>query len=188
MKIFVSGLISSGKSTLSKRIGYEFGIAYATSDQYLHVPAGKKKTVFNREDFRNFLSQNSSWVVEGIHVGMYHELVGENKPDLIVNLQIPNKTLCNAYKKRYSIAKHMYENAIIDPESNIIPELHYHPDCDADKQFRKFIMANKTIARFKTKYLRSKQTHEIPTITVRSYSAQQNVIEQIKQFQNTKTQ
>ena len=100
MKIAVIGFSGSGKSTLAQKLGKHYNISVLHLDTVHHLPGWKERDDESKKTIvKNFLNDNSSWVIDGNYSKLYYERRMQ-EADLIVMLLF-NRFNClfRAYKR-----------------------------------------------------------------------------------------
>ena len=100
MKIAVIGFSGSGKSTLAQKLGKHYNISVLHLDTVHHFPDWKERDDESKKTIvKNFLNDNSSWVIDGNYPKLYYERRMQ-EADLIVMLLF-NRFNClfRAYKR-----------------------------------------------------------------------------------------
>lgn len=95
MKYYIVGPVSSGKSTLAKKLSKILDIPYKSLDEVVHVPdksapfGNRKRKVEERDKIFNSIINQEEWIVEDVGRACFEE--GLKKSDTIIFLEIPSK-------------------------------------------------------------------------------------------------
>lgn len=95
MKIYIIGSVSSGKSTLAKKLSKAIDIPYISLDEVVYIsdktnPWGnRKRQVEERDKLFYSIMQQPKWIIEDAGRSCFEK--GLNKADIIVLLEIPTK-------------------------------------------------------------------------------------------------
>lgn len=197
MKIFVLGEMLSGKSTLAQNLATQFNLPYIISDvikaKCEKLPCVNKRDTIKSKciaELKDNLSQNSSWIIEGIHVWIPGGVTGEYKPDIVIDVNPRRRpgTAERMWRKRAEAARIIKEKydttGVLDTSSTILPA-HYRGT--GKKEFEKFMDANKGYRKHINEYTRNfSKDPDIKIFRLRSYRAQTDVFDYIRQIQSQK--
>jgi adenylate kinase family enzyme len=94
MKIYIVGAVSSGKSTLAKKLSKVSGISYRSLDEVVHVPDSSspcgniKRQAEDRDKLFSSIIQEPDWIIEDVGRPCFE--AGMKEADMIVLLEIPS--------------------------------------------------------------------------------------------------
>lgn len=118
MKIYIVGAVSSGKSTLAKRLSKALSIPYRSLDEVVHIsdeshPFGNRKREDTERDkiFKSVLQQ-PKWIIEDVGRPCFED--GLREADTIILLEVPAKVrnyriIKRWLKQRFGIEKCNYK-------------------------------------------------------------------------------
>ncbi len=95
MKIYIVGSVSSGKSTLAKKLSETLRIPYRSLDEVVHIPdksnpwGNRKRKVEERDKLFYSVIQQPKWIIEDVGRACFEE--GLKKADKIILLEISTK-------------------------------------------------------------------------------------------------
>ncbi len=94
MKIYIVGAVSSGKSTLAKKLSKASGIPFRSLDEVVHIPdssnpwGNMKRQAEERDKLFSSIIQESDWIIEDVGRPCFE--AGMKESDTIVLLEIPS--------------------------------------------------------------------------------------------------
>lgn len=103
MKIYIVGSVSSGKSTLAKKLSEELNIPYTSLDNVVYEidlsnpRSNTKRTDLERDKLFNFITDENNWIIEDVGRSCFKD--GLKKADKIILLDT------NKYIRNYRIVK-----------------------------------------------------------------------------------
>lgn len=117
MKIYIVGAVSSGKSTLAKKLSEALSIPYHSLDEVVHItdkshPWGNnKRDVGERDKLFKSVIQQPKWIIEDVGRPCFED--GLKEADRIVLIEVPSKIrnyriIKRWVKQRLGIEKCMY--------------------------------------------------------------------------------
>lgn len=92
MKIYIVGSVSSGKSTLAKKLSEVLHIPYKSLDEVVHIPDKsnhRKRQATERDNLFYSIIQQKDWIIEDVGRPCFEE--GFKKADTIILLEISIK-------------------------------------------------------------------------------------------------
>ncbi|HEX2944845.1 MAG TPA: AAA family ATPase [Clostridia bacterium] len=117
MKIYIVGAVSSGKSTLAKRLSATLGIPSYSLDEVVHIPdksspwGNIKRQAEERDQLFNSIIEQSKWIIEDVGRPCFE--AGMKEADMIILLETPSMTrnfriIKRWLKQRLGIEKCIY--------------------------------------------------------------------------------
>ncbi len=117
MKIYIVGSISSGKSTLARKLSMISNIPYQSLDEVVHIPdksnrwGNRKRDVKERGELFYSIIQQPTWIIEDVGRPCFED--GLKEADTIILLEISTKTrnyriITRWIKQRLGIEKSIY--------------------------------------------------------------------------------
>lgn len=103
MKIYIVGAVSSGKSTLAKKLSKELNIPYTSLDDVVYEVdpsnpcSNTKRTDLERDKLFNSIINDKNWIIEDVGRSCFKD--GLKKADKIILLET------NKYIRKYRIVK-----------------------------------------------------------------------------------
>ncbi len=94
MKIYIVGAVSSGKSTLAKKLSKVSGIPCRSLDEVVHIPDSSspwgniKRQAEDRDKLFSSIIEEPDWIIEDVGRPCFE--AGMKKADMIVLLEIPS--------------------------------------------------------------------------------------------------
>jgi len=138
MKIYIVGSVSSGKSTLAKKLSAIFKIPYQPLDELVHIsdksnPWGnRKRPVEERDNLFYSIMQQQSWIIEDTGRPCFE--VGLKKADTIILLEISPKLRNYRIVKRWIKQRLGIEKCIYNPRYQMLKcMLQWSKDYDEGK-------------------------------------------------------
>lgn len=138
MKIYIVGLVSSGKSTLAKKLSETLKIPYKSLDEVVHIhdksnPWGnRKRQVEERDNLFYSVIQQPEWIIEDVGRPCFEE--GLKRADTIVLLEIFTKVRNYRIIKRWIKQLLGIEKCIYNPRFDMLKcMLQWSKDYDAGK-------------------------------------------------------
>lgn len=117
-KIYISGSVASGKTTMAKKLSKQLNIPWYQLDNVVHIRLSSgdvKRSPQEREIEFNKIINCEKWIIEGVFRECFKN--GFEKADTIILLDTPS------FKRKYRIIKRwIYQNLKIE-ESNYVPTL-----------------------------------------------------------------
>jgi adenylate kinase family enzyme len=121
MKIYIVGAVSSGKSTLAKKLSKLCNIPYLSLDEVVHIPdkthpwGNRKRQVEEQDEIFNSFIQQPKWIIEDTGRPCFEE--GLKKANNIVLLDISSnlrkyRIIKRWIKQRLGIEKCIYRPRI----------------------------------------------------------------------------
>jgi len=124
MKIYIVGSVSSGKSTLAKKLSETLHIPYKSLDEVVHIPdktnpwGNRKRQVKERDNLFCSVIQQKEWIIEDVGRPFYEE--GFKKADTIILLEIPIKIRNFRIIKRWIKQRLGIEKCIYNPRYEML--------------------------------------------------------------------
>lgn len=124
MKIYIVGSVSSGKSTLAKKLSKALDIPYKSLDEVVHIPdktnpwGNRKRQVEERDKLFYSIIQQPNWIIEDVGRPCFEE--GLFKADIIVLLEIPAKIRNYRIIKRWIKQRLGIEKCIYNPRYEML--------------------------------------------------------------------
>jgi len=124
MKIYIVGSVSSGKSTLAKKLSKALDIPYKSLDEVVHIPdkssswGNRKREVEERDKLFYSIIQQPKWIIEDVGRPCFEE--GLCKADIIVLLEIPTKIRNYRIIKRWINQRLGIEKCIYNPRYEML--------------------------------------------------------------------
>jgi len=138
MKIYIVGSVSSGKSTLAKKLSKTLKIPYQSLDEIVHIhdksnPWGnRKREVEERDNLFYSVIKQPEWIIEDVGRPCFEE--GLNRADTIVLLEIFTKVRNYRIIKRWIKQRLGIEKCIYTPRFEMLKcMLQWSKDYDAGK-------------------------------------------------------
>jgi adenylate kinase family enzyme len=119
MKIYIIGPVSSGKSTLARKLSKTLNIPYKSLDEVVHIPdkshpwGNRKREVKERDKLFQSIIQGPKWIVEDVGRPFFEE--GLKKADTIILLEVPSKIRKYRIIKRWIKQRLGLEKCIYKP-------------------------------------------------------------------------
>lgn len=118
MKIYIVGPVSSGKSTLARRLSIKTGVSYHSLDEVVHIPdksepwGNRKRQAEERDKLFNSIIRQPNWIIEDVGRPCFEE--GLKEAEAIVLLEVPiqvrNYRIIKRWiKQRLGIEKCIYK-------------------------------------------------------------------------------
>lgn len=124
MKIYIVGAVSSGKSTLAKKLSKTLNIPYKSLDEVVHIsdkskPMGnRKRTVEERDRLFYSVIQQPNWIIEDTGRECFEE--GLKRADTIILLEISPKVRNYRIIKRWIKQRLGIEKCIYKPRYKML--------------------------------------------------------------------
>lgn len=117
MKIYIVGIVASGKTTLAKQLSAKIRIPKFELDSIIHDDEndGKKRSVEEQLQIIHKINKQEDWIIEGTHRKNLDELF--TLADKIIYLDIP------LYKRRIRILKRYIKQKIGLEKCNYNPNI-----------------------------------------------------------------
>ncbi len=138
MKIYIVGSVSSGKSTLAKKLSERLKIPCKSLDEVVHIhdkssPWGnRKRQVEERDNLFYSVIQQPEWIIEDVGRPCFEE--GLKRADIIVLLEIFTKVRNYRIIKRWIKQRLGIEKCIYNPRFDMLKcMLQWSKDYDAGK-------------------------------------------------------
>jgi len=110
MKIYIVGAVSSGKSTLAKKLSEALEIPYHSLDGVVHVPDNSspwgniKRPAEERDKLFYSIIQQPEWIIEDVGRPCFE--AGLKEADMIILLEVPS------YIRNYRIIKRWFRQRL----------------------------------------------------------------------------
>lgn len=124
MKIYIVGVVSSGKSTLAKKLSKISDIPYQSLDEVVHIPdrsnpwGNRKRQVEERDKMFSSIIQQAKWIIEDTGRPCFEE--GLKKADRIILLEIPPQIRNYRIIKRWIKQRLGFERCIYAPRYEML--------------------------------------------------------------------
>lgn len=124
MKIYIVGAVSSGKTTLARKLSEKLNIRYQSLDEVVHIPdkanpwGNRKREVEERDNIFNSIIQQSMWIIEDIGRPCFAE--GLKVADIIVLLEVPKRLRNYRIIKRWVKQRLGFEKCLYNPNINML--------------------------------------------------------------------
>ena len=143
MKIYIVGSVSSGKSTLAKKLSETLSAPYQSLDEVVHVPdksdpwGNRKRQVEERDKLFCSVIQQPNWIIEDVGRPCFEE--GLKEADIIVLLDVSLRIRNYRIIKRWIKQWLGIEKCIYNPRLEMLKcMLQWSKDYDAGKDNLKF--------------------------------------------------
>ena len=119
MKIYIVGCVSSGKSTLAKKLSKTLKISYKSLDTIVHVPdksnmwGNRKRKVEERDNLFSSIIGQKDWIIEDTGRPCFED--GLKRADTIILLEISKKIRNYRIIKRWIKQRFGIEKCIYNP-------------------------------------------------------------------------
>ncbi|OPJ63830.1 hypothetical protein [Clostridium oryzae] len=138
MKIYIVGAVSSGKSTLAKKLSNGLKISYKSLDEVVHIPdksncsGNKKRETKERDEIFYSIMQQKDWIIEDTGRPCFEE--GLKQADTIVLLEISSIIRNYRIIKRWVKQRLGIEKCIYNPRYEMLKSmLKWSKDYDTGK-------------------------------------------------------
>lgn len=138
MRIYIIGSVSSGKSTLAKKLSKTLNIQYQSLDEVVHIPdksspwGNRKRSIEERDKLFYSLIQQPNWIIEDVGRPCFEK--GLMEADKIVLLEIPKKIRNYRIIKRWIRQRLGIEKCIYNPRYKMLKcMLQWSKDYDLGK-------------------------------------------------------
>ncbi|WP_029451310.1 hypothetical protein [Clostridium algidicarnis] len=138
MKIYIVGSVSSGKSTLAKRLSKTLKIPYQSLDEFVHIPdkstpsGNRKRQVEERDNLFYSLIKQKEWIIEDIGRSCFEDGLKESYK--IILLEISTKIRNYRIIKRWIKQRLGIEQCIYNPRYKMLKcMLRWSKDYDLGK-------------------------------------------------------
>lgn len=124
MKIYIVGPVSSGKSTLARKLSKTLSIPYQSLDEVVHIPdksnlwGNIKRQVEERDKLFHSVIQQPNWIIEDVGRSCFEE--GLNEADEIVLLEVSSKIRNCRIIKRWIKQRLGIEKCIYNPRYEML--------------------------------------------------------------------
>ncbi|WFR57254.1 hypothetical protein QA584_27210 [Anaerocolumna sp. AGMB13025] len=124
MKIYIVGAVSSGKTTLARKLSKKLNIQYQPLDEVVHIPdksspwGNRKRQPEERDTMFYSIIQQSMWIIEDIGRPCFVE--GLKVADTIILLEVPTRTRNYRIIKRWIKQLLGIEKCIYNPDINML--------------------------------------------------------------------
>lgn len=151
MKIYITGSVGSGKTTLAKRLATELGLLHFETDNFVwkRAPGGDIRNSEKQRDahLAEALMQ-PQWIVEGVHIDWTDAAI--DQADWIIFLDIPLNERKRRIIKRFFKQLAGVERANYEPKFKMLQKMftwnRYYEDKMKPEFLKKFqVYPNKTI-------------------------------------------
>lgn len=121
MKIYIVGTVSSGKSTLAKKLSKELNIPYISLDDVVYQVdssnpcSNTKRTDLERDKLFNSIINNKDWIIEDVGRSCFKD--GLKTADKIILLET------NKYIRNYRIVKRFLKQKLGIEKCSYYPKL-----------------------------------------------------------------
>lgn len=135
MKIYIVGAVSSGKTTLARKLSEKLNIRYQSLDEVVYIPdksspwGNRKRQLEERDNMFYSIIQQSMWIIEDTGRPCFVE--GLKVADKIVFLEVPTWIRNYRIIKRWIKQQLGVEKCIYIPNINMLKcMLHWSKDYD----------------------------------------------------------
>lgn len=124
MKIYIVGCVSSGKSTLAKKLSETLKISYKSLDEVVHIPdksnpwGNRKRKVEERDNLFYSVINQEDWIVEDTGRPCFED--GLKRADTIILLEISKKIRNYRMIKRWIKQRLGIEKCIYNPRFEML--------------------------------------------------------------------
>lgn len=124
MKIYIVGPVSSGKSTLARKLSKTIGVNYHSLDEVVHIPdksnpwGNRKRQVEERDKLFNSVIRQPEWIIEDVGRPCFEE--GLKQADTIVLLEVSIKVRNYRIIKRWIKQRLGIEKCIYNPRYEML--------------------------------------------------------------------
>jgi adenylate kinase family enzyme len=124
MKIYIVGAVSSGKTTLARKLSQKLNIQYQSLDEVVHIPdksnpwGNRKRQLEERDSIFYSIIQQSIWIIEDTGRPCFIE--GLKVSDTIVLLEVPTRIRNYRIIKRWLKQRLGIEKCIYNPSINML--------------------------------------------------------------------
>jgi adenylate kinase family enzyme len=124
MKIYIVGAVSSGKTTLARKLSEKLNIRYQSLDEVVHIPdksnpwGNRKRQLEERDNLFYSIIQQSTWIIED--TGRPCFIDGLKVADTIVFLKVPARIRNYRIIKRWVKQRIGIEKCIYNPNFNML--------------------------------------------------------------------
>ena len=124
MKIYIVGAVSSGKTTLARKLSEKLNIRYQSLDEVVHIPdksnpwGNRKRQIEERDILFHSIIQQSGWVIEDTGRPCFIE--GLKVADTIVLLEVPTRIRNYRIIKRWVKQRLDIEKCIYNPSLHML--------------------------------------------------------------------
>ncbi len=113
MKIYITGIVATGKTTLARTLSNRMNIPYFEFDSIVHDDGnnGRKRTIEEQNSIIDELTKSDAWIIEGTYRDTAYNVL--KSADKIIYLKIPqfkrNMRILGRYiKQKLGIEKSKY--------------------------------------------------------------------------------
>jgi adenylate kinase family enzyme len=138
MKIYIVGCVSSGKSTLAKKLSETLKISYKSLDEVVHIPdksnpwGNQKRKVEERDNLFYSVINQEDWIIEDTGRPCFED--GLKRADTIILLEISKKIRNYRIIKRWIKQRLGIEKCIYNPRFEMLKcMLNWTKDYDLGK-------------------------------------------------------
>jgi Adenylate kinase and related kinases len=127
MKIYIVGAVSSGKTTLARKLSEKLNIRYQSLDELVHIPdksnpwGNKKRELKERDNLFHSVIQQSMWIIEDTGRPCFIE--GLEAADTIVLLEVPTRIRNYRIIKRWIKQRLRIEKCIYNPNLHMLKSM-----------------------------------------------------------------
>ncbi|WP_461612857.1 P-loop NTPase family protein [Clostridium sp. Marseille-QA1073] len=127
MKIYIVGSVSSGKSTLAKKLSETLEIPYHSLDEIVHIPdksapwCNRKREVEERDNLFYSVIKQRDWIIEDVCRPCFKD--GLKAADIIVLLEISKKIRNYRIIKRWIKQRLGIEKCIYTPSFEMLKSM-----------------------------------------------------------------
>jgi adenylate kinase family enzyme len=124
MKLYIVGPVSSGKSTLAKKISYKLNIPYHSLDEVVHIPdqthpwGNRKRPPEERDILFYSIINQQQWIIEDVGRPIFEDGLGQ--ADLIILLDTPARVRKYRIIKRWVRQRLGLEKCIYRPHFKML--------------------------------------------------------------------
>jgi len=157
-KIWITGAVASGKTTLAKKLSIEKNCLYYELDNLVHIRRRSGNLRRNSCEIKEILEKiyaHESWIVEGVYREDYHALL--DKVDCIVVLETPLEIRNNRILTRWVRQRYGFELCSYNPTVKMLSSM-YNWSSGYEADFPKNM---KILAPYQTKTLFIGDTSEL---------------------------
>lgn len=124
MKIYIIGSVSSGKSTLAKKLSETLKIPYQSLDEVVHIPdkstilGNRKRQVEERDNLFYSVIYQKDWIIEDVGRPCFED--GLKEADTIILIEISTKIRNYRIIKRWIKQRLSIEKCIYNPRYEML--------------------------------------------------------------------